>query len=274
MQNNFKWWYAIIGYIAYILSFMVNTWLSTMAQAWFDGSSFNSGALFNITMFIVGGIICMALLRMFSKGMLSRYEFGIHKENLQKALGIGALLGLVFFGISEWVEANSESLKAASQQVMDTFNIGQNFTNDMLLILNIGLFAPVVEEILFRGAIFYPIYQSLKKRESLPRWAPLVIGLGVGTMLFVFSHGGGGQDAQMGLLAILGVFAGLGMYLTKSLFGAIMVHAVNNNLVFILMVYKLYGLGSTQSIKLILASVVCLLLCIPLGLFFGRILGR
>lgn len=90
----------------------------------------------------------------------------------------------------------------------------------------------------------------------------------------MFSHGGGGQDAQLGLLGILGILAALSMYFTNSLFGAIMVHAVNNNLVFIYMIYKNFDLESPNSIKLILASIFCLLLSIPLGLLFGKILPR
>lgn len=274
MQSNFKWWYAIIGYVAYILSFLVNTWLSTMAQGWFEGTAFNSGALFNITMFIVGGIICLVLFRIISKNKISRLEFGLHLNNLSKVILIGAGLGLLFFGFTELVEANSKSLKEASEQVSSTFNIGKNFTNDIFLLLNIGLFAPVVEEILFRGAIFNPIYQSLKKKTSFPHWVALGIGLLVSALLFAFSHGGGGQEAQLGLLGVLGILAALAMYFTKNLFGAIMVHAVNNNLVFIFMVHKTLGLGSAYGIQLAVASIVCLILCFPLGLLLGKILPR
>lgn len=274
MQNNFKWWYALIGYMAYIFSFMFNTFLSTIAQDWFEGSTINSGPLFNALMFIVGGLVCMILLRLFSRSSLSRYDFGITHKGLSRAIWVGGILGILFFGLSEFIESNNKNLKAASEEVMKAFNLGQNFTSDLILLLNIGLFAPVVEEILFRGAIFNPIYQSLKTKASFPHWAALGIGLGVSTLLFVFSHGGGGQDAQLGLLGLLSILAGLGMYITKSLFGAIMVHAVNNNLVFIFMVHNVLGLGSTHGMKLVLASVLSLLLCIPIGLLFGRILPR
>lgn len=274
MQNNFKWWYAIVGYVAYILSFLVNSWLSSLTQDWFQGSTFNSGALFNGTMFIAGGIICLTLFRIISKNKISRFSFGFHLNNLQKIVLIGVGFGLLFFGFSEFIEANSKKLKEAGEQVMNDFDIGKNFTNDIILLLNIGLLAPVVEEILFRGAIFNPIFQSLKTKKKLPKWSALIIAIAVSTFLFVFSHGGGGQDAQLGLLAILAILAGLGMYFTNSIFGAILVHSVNNNLVFIYMIYKKFGLESTYGLQLILVSVFCLLLSIPLGLLFGKILPR
>lgn len=274
MGNSFKWWYAILGYIAYILSFLVNTMLSSAAQGIFDGFSFNSGALFNITMFITGGVLCLLLFRLISKNTITRTDYGLHTQNISKALLIGGALGVLFFGFAEIVEANNQSLKEAGEQVMNSFNLGQNFTNDVLLILNIGLFAPVAEEIMFRGGIFNPIYQSLQSKNSIPRWVALGLGLIVSALLFAFSHGGGGQEAQLGMLGVLGLLAGLAMYFTKSIFGAVMVHAVNNNLVFIYMVYKQFGLGSSHGLTLISISIGCLFLCVPLGLLFSKILPR
>lgn len=264
----------MVGYIAYILSFLLNTWLSTMTEGWFQDSVFNSGALFNVTMFIAGGVICLWLFRAISRGRISRSEFGLHTHGLRSVVLIGGALGLLFFGFSEVMEANSRELSEASEVVMNNFNIGNNFINDMLLLLSIGLFAPVVEEMLFRGAIFNPIFQSLKAKKVMPSWIALVVSLTVSTLLFAYTHGGEGQEEQLWLLGVLGVFAGLAMYFSKSLLGAIVVHAVNNNLVFMYMIYKQDGLGATYSIALILASVCCLILCIPLGLLFGKILPR
>lgn len=272
MESNFKWWYAIVGYVAYILSFLVNTALVALTQGMFDDTSFNSGALFNVTMFITGGIICLVLFRLISKNTISSSEFGLHLRNFQKVLIFGGGLGLLFFGLSELIEANNQTLKDAGEQVMSGFNIGKNTINDLLLLMSIGLFAPVVEEILFRGAIFNPIFQSLKNQYSTPKWLALVIALLVSALLFAYSHGGGGQDAQLLLLGLLGICAGLTMYFTNSLLGAIMVHAVNNNVVFIYTVYKVFGLESSYSIFLVAASLVCLILCVPLALLFGKLL--
>lgn len=273
-DNNFKWWFAIIGYMSYILAFLMNSWFMTVSESWFESDTFNSGALYNASMFIVGGVICLSLLRLFSKSSISQFEFGLHFNNIGRAILIGSIWGFLFFGLSEFVEFIFDDLKEAGEQVMNSFSIGQNFTNDIILLLNIGLCAPVAEEIIFRGAIFNPIFQYLKKRTSLPEWVILSFGLGVSALLFAYSHGGGGQDAQLLLLGLLGILAGLGMYITNSLYGAIFVHAVNNNVVFLYTIYKMPNLDSTYSIKFMLASIVCLILCLPLGALFGKILPQ
>lgn len=274
MQNNFKWWYALLGLVAYIISFMLGTWMSNASHGWVGNSTFNLGAIFNIIMFIAGGIICLLILRLVSKKQLTRLEFGLNLNHIGKIIRVGCGIGVLFFGFTELVEAYSKNLSAASEQVVQDLGLGKSFANDILLLLNVGLFAPVVEEIIFRGAIFNPIFQSLKKINGIPKWAALITGLLVSTFLFVFSHGGGGQEAQLVLLGILGVLAGLAMYLTNNLFAAILVHAVNNVLAFNYMVYKHIGFESTHGVTLIFLSIFCLILCIPLGLLFAKILPR
>lgn len=272
MQTNFKWWYAILGYAAYTLAFLFNTGFSMLSQGIFEGSSFNPGALFNVTMFIAGALICLLLFRMVSGAQISRYEYGFQLNGLAKIILIGVALGLFFYGLTYFIESNNTQLREASEQVAKEFKIGENFMNDLLILLNIGLFAPIAEEILFRGGIFNPLYQSLKTKTSIPYWAALGIALFVSTILFVYSHGGGGQDAQLWLLGLLGLLAALAMYWTKSIFAAILVHAVNNNIVFIFIVHKTVGLDSTHGMQLLIGSILCLILCVPLGLLFGRLL--
>lgn len=155
---------------------------------------------------------------------------------------------------------NSADLIEAGEQVMSDFNVGKNLTNDIILLLSIGLFAPVVEEIIFRGGIFSNV--------------GFIIALIVSSYLFMSIHGGSGQDAQIYLLFILGAFAAIAMYLTKSLFGAILVHAVNNNLVFIYALLKLDKTGTSHTLTLIIVSILCFFACIPLAYFFGKILPQ
>lgn len=273
MQNNFKWWHAIVGYLAYILAFMSMTVLLTFTQSESGEEAFNVGGLFNVFMFLAGGVLCLLSFRLVSKNKISQAEYGIKFYNLTKTIGIGVVLGLAFWILSGVVESNSKTLKDAGDQVMNSFNIGSNFIDDVVMIIGVGLFAPVVEEIIFRGGIFNPIYQSLKSKASIPDWAALLIGLVISAALFAFSHGGEGQDAQLELLAVLGILAGLAMYLTKSIFGAILVHTVNNNVVLISTYYSKFGTES-YGLKLIAISILCLLLCIPLAKIFGKILPK
>lgn len=273
-STNFKWWYALIAYFSYLLALIVSSFLSSGFDHLLQDVKFNQGALSNVLMFVLAGLFCLFLLRIASKNQLSSYEFGIHLNSILKTTIIGISLGLLFFGFSEFIEASNKTIREGGEQVMEGFNIGKNITNDFLLILSIGLFAPVVEEIIFRGAIFNSIVQGLKKITFLPKWLPLIIGLIVSSYAFVSSHGGGGQDAQLGLLAILSIITALSIYYTKNLFAPILIHAVNNNVVFIYTIlYRQPRLEPIYSAKLIGFSIACLILCIPLGLLLGKILS-
>lgn len=272
-STNFKWWYALIAYFSYLLALIVSSFLSSGLDNLLQDVKFNQGALSNVLMFVLAGLFCLFLLRIASKNQLSSYEFGIHLNSIFKTTIIGVSLGLLFFGFTEFIEASNKTIREGGEQVMEGFNIGKNITNDFLLILSIGLFAPVVEEVIFRGAIFNSIVQGLKKVTSLPKWLPLIIGLIVSSYAFVSSHGGGGQDAQLSLLAILSIITALSIYYTKNLFTPILIHAVNNNVVFIYTIlFRQPALDPIYSAKLIGFSIACLMLCIPLGLLWGKIL--
>lgn len=273
-STNFKWWYALIAYFSYLLALIVSSFLSSSFDHLLQDVKFNQGALSNVLMFVLAGLFCLFLLRIASKNQLSSYELGIHLNSILKTTIIGISLGLLFFSFSEFIEASNKTIREGGEQVMEGFNIGKNITNDFLLILSIGLFAPVVEEIIFRGAIFNSIVQGLKKITFLPKYLPLIIGLIVSSYAFVSSHGGGGQDAQLGLLAILSIITALSIYYTKNLFAPILIHAVNNNVVFIYTIlYRQPRLEPIYSAKLIGFSIACLILCIPLGLLLGKILS-
>lgn len=274
VKFNYYWWYCILGYLSYMIGIFVNSLFMTFTDGQLQNLSFNSGALLNITQFIFAGLICLLIFRLLSKNNLTREAFGIHFQTFFKAIGIGSILGLLFFGSSLIAETYSEELRKGGEEVAKGLNLGQNFTNDVLLLLNIGLFAPVIEEIIFRGAIFNPIIQGLKRYRAIPHWVALLIGLIVSTFAFTSTHGGGGQDEQMFFLALLSILAALSFYYTKSLFAPIFVHAVNNNIVFILLIYKSYGFDSSQGILLLLLSIICLAASIPLTLLFGKLLKR
>lgn len=272
-SQTFKWWYAIVGFLAYNIAILINMLFISATQPLLSGFNFNSGALYNGTLFLFAAVICLLLFRLISKGKISQADFGFHLKKFSKILLFGVAFGLLFLGLSEFAEATNKGLKAAGEDVMNSFNIGENFTNDLLMILGVGLLAPIAEEIVFRGGVFNPLLQGLKKFTKLPSWLPLTIALAVSAFLFVSTHGGGGQDAQLWLLGVLAILAALAMYFTKSLLAAILTHAVNNNLVFMYSLSKL-SLDTAYTIKLMSASVICLLLCIPIGLIFGKILPK
>lgn len=244
------------------------------SSALLENAKFNIGALFNITQFIISSGICLVFIRLMSKSRINREEFGFHLKSIFRVLGIATILGLVFYGISSIAENNMESLKKGGEEVAKSLKLGKNLTNDFLILLNVGLFAPVCEEIVFRGVIFQSFVKGLKKFPKISSNVALIIGLIVSAFAFTSSHGGGGQDEQMIFLAILSVFASLAFYFTKSMFAPIFAHAINNNVVFLVYVYQFVGFNSSHGISLLFGSIICLALSIPIGLLFGRILPK
>lgn len=271
-NNHFKWWHAIIAVVAYMVSFILNSQLTNWIAPLFENSIINHGGILNISMFIIAGVLCLLGFRFICQKKISRSEFGIEWSNLRRILLFGFLFGLGFFIISEIIEMSISSLKEAGEQVMSEFNIGKYLVNDIIVVLGIGLFAPVVEEILFRGGVFNSLWKSLDKISKIPKNLGVILSILVSSYLFMSIHGGGGQDAQIYLIFLLGALAALAMYLTNSLLAAIMVHAVNNNLVFMYSIVNHDNMDLGYKITLIVISILCLLACFPLASLFGKIL--
>lgn len=271
-STNFHWSYAIVAYVCYTLAFIVNSILLSGIETAVEPSSINVGSIFNILQFIIAAVLCLLAFRVLSKSKISQQEYGIHNVGLAKALSIGAVLGLAFWGISEMAENLDDKLREGGEEMVKSMNLGKNIINDFFILLNIGLFAPVAEEIVFRGGIFNSLLKGLKRYKSIPNWLVLVIAIAVSSYAFISSHGGGGQDAQMYFLLLMSILACISFYMTNSLMAPVFMHAVNNNVVFILIIYSSIGLSSWTAWLLILASLCCILLCIPLTNFFGKLL--
>lgn len=261
-----------MAYVAYLLALMLSSLLVGLLGDLLP-TAINVGALLNLIMFMTAGVFCLLFIKWLGKNNLSAAEFGIHREQMVKTIAIGGVLGVCFFGLTLLIESYSDTLRAAGEQVTTEFTIGKSFLKDLFLLANVCLLAPVAEEIVFRGAIFNVLLQSLKKISTVPSAVAFMVAMVISAYAFVSAHGGGGQDAQLFLIATLGVFAALAMYMTKSLFGAIIVHTINNTMTMIFTLFTLPGLESGYRLSLIFAALVCVVLCIPLGLLFGRILG-
>lgn len=272
-KDNLKWWYALFGYSSFILAIVLNSMLMSASDSLLS-FNFNKGALFNLLMFVWAAFICLPLLRLVGRGKIKRQYFGFHNNKIFLAIFVGSILGFLFFGLSEIIEAYNKALKEAGEQLIQTFNLGQNLVNDLLLILVTGLFAPVVEEIIFRGVIFYSIVQGLKKYVFIPSWLALLLALFISSFAFVSIHGGEGQDTQLVMLALLSTIAGLAIYFTGSLFAAVFVHSVNNNLVLIYTFLRQNNLELADTSFLVFSSIICLFLCLPLVWFFGLLLPK
>lgn len=271
-NSSLKWWYFIVGFVAHFLAIGLTTVLMSFLQDMASGVTANKGSIFNLIQFLLMGCIALVLFRLISKRKVSREELGFHLGGVKNVITISVLFGVFFFGITEIAELLDEQLRKGSQEVASSLNIGKSFLNDLLLLLNIGLFAPVFEEIVFRGAIFYPLYKGLKNYTNLPKYVPFLLATVGSVFAFLSSHGGGGQDAQLYLLALMSVIACYIYYRTESIYAPILFHAINNIIVFVLIAIKEVGLSFSYGFPLIVLSVLCLLIGVPFSSIFGRFL--
>lgn len=86
----------------------------------------------------------------------------------------------------------------------------------------IGIFAPFVEEVVFRGAILATLLSTMKGR-----WLPIIIS----SLLFALAHG---NPAQMPSALLMGLLMGWMYSHTRSIAPCVMVHWANNTAVYII----------------------------------------
>lgn len=88
-------------------------------------------------------------------------------------------------------------------------------TSNFMLVLGIGIVAPVVEELIFRGFIFKRL------NDSFPVWAAILIQ----ALFFGVVHG---NLIQISYAFVVGLILGIIVYKSKSLYPAIILHIINN----------------------------------------------
>ncbi|MBN2853768.1 MAG: CPBP family intramembrane metalloprotease [Clostridia bacterium] len=86
----------------------------------------------------------------------------------------------------------------------------------ILLIIGIGIIAPIVEELIFRGFIFKRL------KDSFPVWAAILIQ----ALFFAVVHG---NLVQMSYAFAVGLILGIIVYKSNSLYPAIILHIINNS---------------------------------------------
>lgn len=270
MKNELKFWHIFLGLISLPFGMIIAGVISIPSNGIFI--NINTGAILNILQFIIAVIFAFIIIRFTSK--ISNSDLGIHTKNLKTIIPLSILLALGYYFFSELSEHLFPSLQTASEQVIKSLNIGKNLTNDILLLLNIILFAPIAEEIIFRGILFQSIINNLKKLKIIPKTIILGLGATISALAFAFSHGGGGQDAQMLFFVLMGIITSIAFYKTKNIFTSIFIHGINNTIVFITIISTSVRLSSYHGMILFTLSIICLLLYIPITKLFGKILHK
>lgn len=163
-------------------------------------------------------------------------DVGLAWGNTFKTIIYTLLAVIVFTGLVYLFEQQDKNAEEASKMVMESLGFGKHYGKDLMLLLSIGIFAPLNEELLFRGLIFRSLFNSLFKQKRIlnntsiqtKKWFAFVLAMLVSVFLFASAHGGGGQDVQMMMLMLMGVLACWLYALTGSLIAPIMFHSINN----------------------------------------------
>ena len=119
----------------------------------------------------------------------------------------------------------------------------------------VGLFAPLTEELVFRGAIL----------KALLQWKPNPwVGIVISALLFALVHM---NPAQMPHAILVGLLLGWMYYRTDSIIPGVVYHWVNNTVAYVM--YNLYPdpdmtlvelFGSQRSVLMALAFSLCIFL--------------
>lgn len=160
-------------------------------------------------------------------------------------MGIGCVfLSQLILSISELIGIlNFDNLETYEQLISSI--MGQSPT--WLILLTIGIVAPIAEELLFRGLIFHMFNRHMNVKVAL-----IVQGL-----LFGAFH----MNLVQGVYAsVLGIVLGIAYLLTGSLWIPIIMHIVNNSVA--LLLPEIW-----MSDPLISIGLMSLLLLVPMGLW-------
>ena len=167
----------------------------------------------------------------------------------------GVLLASVMFIVAMglWTNYFSE-LAGLPDNMKDVF---EQMMNNPLGIISIVVMAPLVEELLFRGAI---------QGHLMRKWKMPYLGIIVSSLIFGVVHG---NPAQIPFAFVVGMALGWMYYLTGSLIPGMLMHFINNGSSVLLYVLSgdpdatmISSLGETGALILALIGIVITAVCI------------
>lgn len=204
-SGKWKWWFSVLILLVALFMFSPQKWVP-------------------ITILIP---IILSL-------RVSNAEQGLITDNLKKTLFIAVLGFVIFTVLVYFFEKGSKEATEAGEKVMAEFGFGKSLADDWSALLLICFWAPLGEELLYRGAIFRPIWNSISLSKKLGKYTRIIaftIASFVSCFLFTSAHGGEGQDSQLVMIFILSLIACFSYYITGSIYAPVLFHSLNNSYV-------------------------------------------
>lgn len=155
-------------------------------------------------------------------------ELHFSSTNFSKTLAIGflgflAITVFVFF----WERVTQDNSSIA---LIKGLGIGENFLDDLWLIVSIALFGPIAEELAFRLLIYNFLKNTIAQFFSLKFAIPIAVT--ISSWAFMAIHGADEQASQFLALFIVGVIFAVTYEFSGSIFAPIFAHSLNNALAF------------------------------------------
>lgn len=152
--------------------------------------------------------------------MMKRRGLNLYKECRFKRLTKGQILASCLIGSTviflSMIILNLTGIIFPQSLENHSSNMESIITpNTLLIIASVGIAAPLIEEILFRGLIF----------RELERKTTMKLTIIVQALLFGIYHL---NLAHSTMAAVMGIFLGLSLYWTESIWAPILIHLINN----------------------------------------------
>ena len=169
--------------------------------------------------------------------------------------GLTGLLCLVAIGImlnvftQSWMSFVRVPVLPGQEEINQM--LGQAVTGNVLMaLLSVGILAPFIEELIFRGIIF----KRLRMHVNIP------LAITIQALLFALYH----MNLQQGIFAFyMGIVLGMVCYVTKSLTASIIVHIFVNSTSVILSALVTGDFSKPVYVALLVVSAAALALLVP-----------
>lgn len=209
-----RWWYALAGYVAISTAMIVPSLLPLQPGT----------AVPALLPFVLFAALSILVPRLFA-GRVRASDLGLVITDAKRMLIIGLAIWALFTLAGMAWEAAHPSSAQAGVEGLRMSGLGQGVSAELVLILMIGIAAPVGEELIYRGLIF----RSL--RDGLARFGrPIALGaaLLISSALFIELHLTSGSNAQIVQYALFALCMALAYQMSGSLLTAIGAHSLNN----------------------------------------------
>lgn len=155
-------------------------------------------------------------------------ELGLHFERPLRLIGIGIGLGVLVL-LSNIVFSSLFGVMGIRQNQSAQYPLYRgDYIGQILFLIGAAIFAPVGEEVLFRGYIF----NTLKRIWGQRRWGKAG-AYGISAFLFLLAHSGAASEGLIALLLpafVMGLLLAWAIDRTNSLVPCIIAHAMNNGI--------------------------------------------